>query len=350
MTAEFPPGLLLIVGAILVPFIKGNLRSVYMLVLPLLGILQLMALEPGTFGTMSTYGVEQTHVRIDKLSLLFGYIFYISAALGILFAWHREDRVEQTSALVHAGAAIGAVFAGDLVTLFFYWEVTAISSGVIIWAGRTNRSHGAGFRYLIIQILSGILLLTGAAMLSNETGSVAFNHIGLDSPGGMIILLAFGIKCAFPLLHNWLQDSYPEASVTGTVFLSAFTTKLAVYALARGYAGTEILIWIGAAMAAFPIFYAVIENDLRRVLAYSLNNQLGFMVAGIGIGTTLSINGAVSHAFAHILYKALLFMSMGAVLYRTGTSKGSELGGLYKTMPWTTGSVSYTHLTLPTKA
>ena len=337
MTAEFPPGLLLIVGAILVPFIKGNLRSVYMLVLPLLGILQLMALEPGTFGTMSTYGVELTHVRIDKLSLLFGYIFYISAALGILFAWHREDRVEQTSALVHAGAAIGAVFAGDLITLFFYWEVTAISSGVIIWAGRTNRSYGAGFRYLIIQILSGILLLTGAAMLSNETGSVAFNHIGLDSPGGMIILLAFGIKCAFPLLHNWLQDSYPEASVTGTVFLSAFTTKLAVYALARGYAGTEILIWIGAAMAAFPIFYAVIENDLRRVLAYSLNNQLGFMVAGIGIGTTLAINGAVSHAFAHILYKALLFMSMGAVLYRTGTSKGSELGGLYKTMPWTTG-------------
>ncbi|MDE0728551.1 MAG: proton-conducting transporter membrane subunit, partial [Alphaproteobacteria bacterium] len=88
---------------------------------------------------------------------------------------------------------------------------------------------------------------------------------------------------------------------------------------------------------AFPIFFAVIENDLRRVLAYSLNNQLGFMVAGIGIGSTLAINGAVSHAFAHIIYKALLFMTMGAVLYRTGTAKGSELGGLYKSMPWTTG-------------
>ncbi len=192
-------------------------------------------------------------------------------------------------------------------------------------------------RYIIIQILSGLLLITGTAMQAIETGSVAFDQIGLDSPGGVFILLAFGIKCAFPLLHNWLQDAYPEASVTGTVFLSAFTTKLAVYALARGYAGTEMLIWIGVAMAAFPIFYAVIENDLRRVLAYSLNNQLGFMVAGIGIGTTLAINGAVSHAFAHILYKALLFMSMGAVLYRTGTAKGSELGGLYKTMPWTTG-------------
>ena len=150
-----------------------------------------------------------------------------------------------------------------------------------------------------------------------------------------LIFLAFGIKCAFPFLHNWLQDAYPEASPTGTVFLSAFTTKLAVYGLARGFAGEDILIWIGALMTAFPIFYAVIENDLRRVLAYSLNNQLGFMVVGIGIGTELALNGTVAHAFAHILYKALLFMSMGAVLYRVGTVKGSELGGLYKSMPWT---------------
>ena len=90
-------------------------------------------------------------------------------------------------------------------------------------------------------------------------------------------------------------------------------------------------------MTAFPIFYAVIENDLRRVLAYSLNNQLGFMVVGIGIGTELSINGAAAHAFCHIIYKALLFMSMGAVLHRVGTVKGSELGGLYRSMPYTTG-------------
>jgi multicomponent Na+:H+ antiporter subunit D len=337
MTVEFPPGLLLIIGAILVPFIRGNLRSIYMLALPLLGIWQLTALDPGTFGTMTTFGFEQTHVRIDKLSLLFGYIFYLSATLSIVFAWKNDDRMEQTSAMIHVGAAIGAVFAGDLITLFFYWELTAISSAVVIWSRRTKRAYHAGLRYLIIHILSGLLLLTGAAIYSNGTGSVAFNNIGLDSPGGIFILFAFGIKCAFPFLHNWLQDAYPEASVTGTVFLSAFTTKLAVYALARGYAGTEQLIWIGAAMTAFPIFYAVIENDLRRVLSYSLNNQLGFMVAGIGIGTTLAINGAVGHAFAHILYKALLFMSMGAVLYRTGTVKGSELGGLYKSMPWTTG-------------
>ena len=337
MTTEFAPGLLLIIGAIPVPFIRGKARSIYMLALPILGILQLTSLDSGTFGAMSTLGFEQIHARIDKLSLLFGYIFYIAAFLGILFAWHRDDRLEQATSLVYVGAAIGAVFAGDLITLFFYWELAAIAAIFLIWSGRTNRAYRAGFRCLIIYMLSGVLLLTGIGIKAIETGSVAFEHIGLESPGGIFILLAFGIKCAFPLLHNWLQDAYPEASVTGTVFLSAFTTKLAVYALARGYAGTEILIWIGVAMTAFPIFYAVIENDLRRVLAYSLNNQLGFMVAGIGIGTTLAINGAVSHAFAHIIYKSLLFMSMGAVLYRTGTIKGSELGGLYKTMPWTAG-------------
>jgi multicomponent Na+:H+ antiporter subunit D len=192
-------------------------------------------------------------------------------------------------------------------------------------------------RYLIIQVGSGVILLAGLIIHAADTGSIAFGYLGLSSPGTALILVAFGIKCAFPLLHNWLQDAYPEATVGGTVWLSAFTTKLAVYALARGYPGTDMLIWIGVTMTAFPIFFAVIENDLRRVLAYSLNNQLGFMVTGIGIGTEMALNGTVAHAFSHILYKALLFMSMGAVLYRTGTIKGSELGGLYKSMPWTAG-------------
>ena len=337
MIAEFPPGLLLIVGALAVPFIKERLRSVYMLALPLLGIWQLTALEPGTFGVFTAFGLEQTHVRVDKLSLLFGYIFNIAAGLGILFSWHSDDRLEKTTALIYAGATIGAVFAGDLITLFIYWELTAVAAVFLIWAGRTKRAYSAGLRALMIYMVSGVLLLMGMATRAIETGSVAFEHIGLDGPGGLLILLAFGIKCAFPFLHNWLQDAYPEASATGTVFLSAFTTKLAIYALARGFAGTDMLIWIGVAMAVFPILFAVIENDLRRVLAYSLNSQLGFMVVGIGIGTTMAINGAVSHAFASVIYKALLFMSMGAVLYRTGTAKGSELGGLYKSMPWTAG-------------
>jgi multicomponent Na+:H+ antiporter subunit D len=239
--------------------------------------------------------------------------------------------------LIYAGSAIGGAFAGDLITLFVYWEGTAIASVFLIWSSKTESSYRAGMRYLIIQVGSGVLLLAGAIIHFKQTGSIAFDKLGLTGLGPTLIFIAFGIKAAFPLLHNWLTDSYPEATITGTVFLSAFTTKLAIYALARGFPGTEMLIWIGAIMTAFPIFYAVIENDLRKVLAYSLNNQLGFMVVGVGIGTELALNGTAAHAFSHILYKALLFMSMGAVLYRTGTIKGSELGGLYKTMPFTTG-------------
>jgi multicomponent Na+:H+ antiporter subunit D len=191
-------------------------------------------------------------------------------------------------------------------------------------------------RYLIIQVLSGVILLAGAIFYVNENNTLEFGYIGLDSVAGWLIFIAFGIKCAFPMAHNWLTDAYPEATVTGTVFLSAFTTKVAVYALARAYPGTELLIYIGAAMTCFPIFFAVIENDLRRVLAYSLINQVGFMVVGIGIGTALAINGAVAHAFNDVIFKGLLFMSMGAVLHMTGRINGSELGGLYKTMPKTT--------------
>jgi multicomponent Na+:H+ antiporter subunit D len=312
-----------------------RVRGVATLVLPLLGLWQLCVLPYGNYGEVEIFGYALTTLRLDKLSFVFGLIFHIAAFLAALYALHVRDPLQQVAALVYAGAAIGAVLAGDLITLFVWWELTAIGSVFLIWARRTERAYRVGLRYLIIQVGSGVILLAGVILHAQDTGSIAFDNLGLGSLATTLIFLAFGIKCAFPLLHNWLQDAYPEATVTGTVVLSAFTTKLAVYALARGFAGTEMLIWIGATMTVFPIFFAVIENDLRRVLAYSLNNQLGFMVVGIGVGTEMALNGTAAHAFAHILYKALLFMSMGAVLFRTGTIKASELGGLYKSMPYT---------------
>ena len=335
--SEFPPGLILILGALLVPLLRGHLRNAYMLALPIVGFWGLLTIPEGQHFVFQLFGHTLNPVRVDRLSLVWGYIFHIAAAISIIYAFHIRDTMQQMAALIYAGAAIGGAFAGDLISLFVYWEGTAIASVFLIWATRTEAAYRAGMRYLIIQVGSGVLLLGGAIVLLNDTGSIVFGKMELTGLGPVLIFLAFGIKAAFPLMHNWLQDAYPQATVTGTVFLSGFTTKLAIYALARGFPGTEMLVWIGATMTAFPIFYAVIENDLRRVLAYSLNNQLGFMIVGIGIGTELSINGTAAHAFSHILYKALLFMSMGAVLHRTGTIKGSELGGLYKTMPWTTG-------------
>jgi multicomponent Na+:H+ antiporter subunit D len=337
MTGELSPGLILIIGALLVPFLRGRLRAAYILALPIVAFLQLITLPNGSFGEIHVLDMTLVTLRVDELSFVFGLIFLIAAFLSFIYALHIDDTVQQVAALIYAGSAVGAVFAGDLITLFLFWEGTAVASLFLIWASRNERAYRAGLRYIVIQVTSGVLLLAGIVVYYSQTGELFFGHLGTESLAGVLIFLAFGIKCAFPFLHNWLQDAYPEATVTGTVVLSAFTTKLAVYALARGYAGTEILVPIGATMTAFPIFYAVIENDLRRVLSYSLNNQLGFMVVGIGIGSDLALNGTVAHAFCHIIYKALLFMSMGAVLFRTGTIKGSELGGLYKSMPWTTG-------------
>lgn len=337
------PGELLIFGALLVPLLRGKLRSAFVVLLPILSLGHLLMLELGHDATLELAGYTLHIVRVDALSRIFGIVFHIAAVLCCIYALHVKEALEHVSTLVYAGSAIAATFAGDLITLFVFWELTALSSVFLIWARgiddpeRRERAYRVGMRYLLVQVGSGVLLLMGLLLHLSDTGSYGFGLMTLDSSrGAPFLFVAFGIKAAFPLLHNWVQDAYPEATVSGTVVLASFTTKLAIYALARGFAGTELLIPIGAVMTAFPIFYAVLENDLRRVLAYSLNNQLGYMVVGIGVGTELALNGAAAHAFAHILYKGLLLMSMGAVLYRTGTVQASKLGGLHKSMPLTT--------------
>ena len=346
MIHSLPPGLIMVLGALLLPFLGRKYSawgalglSIASLTIFLTGQVESVPFE--------LFGNTLEIVRVDRLSWIFCLVFHIAAIMASVYALHVEDIKQHVAAMIYAGSAIAASCAGDLVTLFVCWELTAVSSVVLVWASNTERSYKAGMRYLIIQVISGVLLLSGAIVQFNDVGSLTFENFLGNKPGDtgslfklglgpQLILLAFGIKGAFPFLHNWLQDAYPEATPTGTVFLSAFTTKLAIYSLARGFAGAEELIWIGCAMTLFPIVFAVIENDLRRVLAYSLNNQLGFMVVGVGIGTNLALNGTAAHAFCHIIYKALLFMSMGAVLHRVGTTKATELGGLHKSMPLTT--------------
>jgi multicomponent Na+:H+ antiporter subunit D len=335
--ASLPPFLVFFVGAAIVAVTNGRLRSVVLLAIPLVGALNLVGLAEGTSYQFAFLDYTLTLVRVDKLSFLFGLLFHLAAFIGTVFALRVEDRVQHVSAVLYAGSALGAVFAGDMITLFVFWELLSVTSAFLILARRTERAYRAAMRYLIIQLAAGVMLLAGVLVWVSETGSIAFDEIGLGGLASWLIFLAFGVKAAFPFLHNWLTDAYPEATPTGTVFLSAFTTKVAIYALARGFPGAEPLIYIGAVMTMFPIFFAVIENDLRRVLAYSMINQLGFMVCGIGLGTDLALNGAVSHAFNDVIFKGLLFMSMGAVLVRTGKINGSELGGLYKSMPLTAG-------------
>lgn len=328
-------------GALAAIFLRGWPRNIIMLAAPIVGALNLMGLEHGVFWSLEFMGYALEPVKVDKLSLMFGYLFHLAAFIAIIYALHVKDTVQHVAGLAYAASAVGAVFAGDLLTLFVFWELLALTSVFLIWARRTDRAYSSGFRYLLFQVLSGVLLLAGLLIFAQVNNSLLFTHIGLDHDGiaqvgAWLIFFAFGIKCAFPFMHTWLTDSYPESTPSGTIFLASFTTKVAVYAFARGYPGEEILVWIGVTMACFPIFFAVIENDLRRVLAYSLINQIGFMIVGIGIGTALALNGAVAHAFNDVIFKGLLMMTMGAVLHMTGKINGSELGGLYKSMPKTT--------------
>ena len=330
--SNFPLAFILVFGAVLLPLLPKKVRPVAFLLLPLLAFYLLVNLETGASLTVPFLNYELVLCRVDRLSLVFGYVFIIMGFLGGVFGFHVKSTLQQVAALLYVGSSLGVVFSGDLFTLLVFWEIMAISSLFLIWARGTPEARKAGFRYLLVHAFGGSVLMAGILLYIGETGSIAFNHFegGLAS---YLILFSFALNAAIPPLNGWLPDAYPEGPVTGSVFLSAFTTKVAVYALARGFAGFEILIWAGAIMAVYGVVFAFLANDGRRLLAYHIISQVGYMVCGIGIGTAMAINGAVAHAFAHILYKGLLFMGMGVVLYATGRNKMTELGGLARTMP-----------------
>ncbi len=327
-----PPGLVLILAGALLPMVPAALRGILLLTAPVAALALVWSLPDGPVLTMSYLGMEIVPVKADALSRMFATVFAFMAFAGGLFSLNQRNIVELSAAFVYAGGAIGVTFAGDLITVFAFWEMMAIFSTVVVWCGGAG-SRAAGLRYAVIHFLGGVLLMAGIAGHFAETGSIAFEAMQADSLARWLILAAFLVNAGAPPLAAWLPDSYPSASWSGMVFLSAFTTKTAVYTLIRGFPGEEILIWIGLYMIFYGIVYAILENDMRRILAYSICNQVGFMVCAIGIGTELALNGAAAHAFVHIIYKALLLMSAGSVLYMTGKSKCTDLGGLFRTMP-----------------
>ncbi len=335
MTTELPPAALFILAALLVPLFRGSVRSCLVIAVPAAAFLLIASLEPGASWQVSFLGYELTFLRVDKLSKVFGYIFTLNAFAAFIYAFYLRDATQHVAALFYIGSALGVVFAGDLISLYLFWEIMAVASTMLILARKSPKSLGAGFRYVLVHLVGGLCLLAGILFFISQTGTTAFEAMTERSLATWLILIGFLVNAAAPPLHAWLADAYPEATVTGGVILSAYTTKTAVYTLIRGYPGWEILIVIGCVMTLYGIIYALLENDMRRILAYSIINQVGFMVTGVGIGTAMALNGAAAHAFCHIIYKSLLWMSAGAVLYMTGKSRCTDLGGLYKTMPWT---------------
>lgn len=335
-----PPALIYIVGALLIPLLGNRLRllkQAFLLLIPAIAFWDLLNMPQGTYWTYQFLGYELIFGRVDKLSMVFGYIFVIMSFLGMVYAIHIKEDGQHVAAFLYIGSTLGVVFAGDLFTLFVFWEIMAGASVFLVWYRREQSALDAGFRYVFVHLFGGAVLLAGIVMHVVETGSTAFNLMTSGGLAANFILFGFLLNAAVPPLHPWLADAYPEGTVTGSVFMTAFTTKSAVYVLARGFPGVELLIWLGAIMALHGVVYAVLENDIRRLLAYHIISQVGYMVCGVGLGSQLAINGASAHAFCHILYKALLFMGTGAVIYVTGRRKLTELQGrnLYRMMPIT---------------
>ena len=334
--SDFPPGLVLALGALLLPFAGRRIRPILILGLPLVTLGLVWQLPDGSFAVLSILDYQLVLVRSDALSRFFAIIFSIMTFAGGLFALNQKRVLELVAVFVYAGSAVGVVLAGDLISLFFFWETMALASTLVVLSVGGDLSYRVSMRYLLIHMFGGALLMTGILVHVLDSGSTTFTAMEPNTLGATLILAGFLINAAAPPLSAWLSDAYPEASYSGTVFLSAFTTKAAVYVLLRGFPGAEILVFVGIFMIFYGIIYALLENDMRRILAYSIVNQVGFMVTGIGIGTEMALNGAAAHAFTHIIYKALLLMSAGAVLYMTGKRKCTDLGGLFQSMPLTT--------------
>ncbi len=329
------PSLIFFIGAVIVPFLKGKARSALLLSIPVLGLLAILSVSQGIHGVVPFIGQELIFGRVDKLSLGFGSVFMVSAFASLVFSLHVKDAREHIAALFYVGSAVGAVFAGDLFTFFLFWEISSFASVFLIWLKDGKASNAAGMRYILVHITGGLLLFGGIVIHVGSGGGIVFDEMSQMGLGPSLMLAGFLINAAVPPLHAWLADAYPEATLTGIIFLSVFTTKTAIYALIRGFPGTPMLIVLGAIMAVYGVMYAVNENNCQRVWCYHLISQNGYMVTGIGIGTALGINGAVALAFTNIIYKALLMMGISSVTHMTGGEKQSELGGLYKSMPWT---------------
>ncbi len=326
---ELPPALLLSGTALVLPLLPRWSRAPTTVVMPLLALGWLLGVESGATITAPFAGFDLVLFQLDRLNFVFGIIFLLIASVASIYAWHVRDTGQQVAAMFYGAGALGVTFAGDLLTLLLFWELMAVASAWLVFARRRPESTRAGFRYLLVHLTGGTILLGGILLHYAATGSLLLEPITAQSGvAGWLILLGVAINVALPPFHAWLPDAYPRATVSGAIYLSALTTKSAVYVLVKLFAGWEILIYGGAAMALYGVVYAVLANDIRQILAYHIISQVGYMVAGVGIGTELALNGTVAHAYSHILYKALLFMGAGAVLHATGRSQLTELGGL----------------------
>jgi multicomponent Na+:H+ antiporter subunit D len=345
-----PPFLPVAIAALLLPFLGRRAGHA-------LGVLASAAVVPYVWLTAEgqhlpakLFGFDVILYNVDGFSTLMGLIFGFIAAAAVVYSYYSDaDSIQTAFALSYVAASLGAVFGGDWLSLVFFWELMAVTSTLLVWyyGGRAVR---AGFRYALLHGVGGTLLLGAVVWHYVAVGSFLFSAAEAGMAGPVAPVLAavgIGVNVGFIGLHAWLPDTYPRPHVAASVFLCVFTTKTGVYGMYRAFPeGNVAIAYMGGLMAVFGATFALFQNDMRRLLSYHIQSQVGYMVAGVGIGTALGQAGAMAHVFNHILYKGLLFMTAGVVIYRTGTESLKKLGGLGREMPITAVSFAVAALSI----
>ncbi len=275
-----------------------------------------MALFPSMLFSFDFAGHTYSRIAVFGFALVGG--------LAVLYGLQGARTIEQAAALTAVASAIAISLANDFITLFLFWELLTVSvAGLILLNSDQSRTaYSQGMRVLIFHLVGGLLVLFGILEHSMATGSFLLTP---PQAGHVFFALGFGFKAAFLPFHLWVAWGYPSASLFSSVVLAGLTTKIGVYALARILPAHDWIVLMGASMALFGVVCALLQKNMRRLLSYHIISQVGYMVAGVGLGTALSMDGGLLHVVNHMLYKALLFMSAGAVLYAVGTEDVHDL-------------------------
>ena len=301
----------------------------------------------GAYVATQLFGFDVILFNVDQFSLLMGVVVGFLATAAVLYAYGTEAPKWVTAfALIYVSSTVGTIYAGDWLTLIFFWELMAVTSTLLVWqyGGKAVR---AGYRYALFHGIGGTFLLGavvvhGASMLGSVPAGEIFlfsSTTGIHASATLLAAIGIGVNCGFIFLHTWLPDTYPRPHVAASVFLSVFTTKTAVYVMYRAFPeGGMWLAYLGGFMAVYGAFFALLQYDPRRLLSYHIQAQVGYMLAGLGLATAVgdfAVTGGFAHLFNNVLYKSLLFMAVGVVIYRTGVEDIRDMGGLWRVMPVT---------------
>jgi len=348
VTAIYPP--LLVFAAALLMLVVPRTLGFILGTLSLLGVTAIAFVAPERSHLHITFlGFESQPYLIDEYTRFVGIALGFLGTFAVVYAYSSEaPRVLAAFALAYVASAFGAVFAGDWLVLVFMWEIMAVTSTLLVWhyGGDAVR---AGYRYALAHGIGGSLVLFAVIAHYAQAGTFIYGEGATGYSGELLIdggiatgipavlaVLGIGVNVAFIGFHTWLPDTYPRPHFAASVFLAAFTTKTSAYVLLRAFPeGHMWLAYMGGLMAVYGVIFALLQHDMRALLSYHIQAQLGYMVAGIGLGSAIGVAGAMGHLFNNVLYKSLLFMAVGVVIYRTRENDLYKLGGLWREMPLT---------------